>query len=321
MNHRIKNGAIIALALLIPAAGFFSLDALYALFPDEKGQITVVEDTAATPLLYVDEPESLTFYPWTLYSEKETVPLTSLWGDPPTTDEMWADKYAKWKNLYSHTSRACSSAGYGISNLSMEMLASQMRYQPSVDKYFLSRHSYTGVPEEGYYLELIWNGTDFESMHRIATNPSDTLSNDERMQCMNRLEQMLQAERQKFAEFYDPTSSPDETIGEVLLESHIGGWLQEFFVMYNNINFWDNPYLGETILPSLLYSGNYHMVFYEGEILLFFMPQEIEELFVPSETDHIDAEDFAVDTTIGLLLYVDPQNMWLNGFSILDLTA
>lgn len=322
MNRWIKNGAILLLALLIPVAGFFSLDALYALFPDEKGQITVVEDTAATPLLYVDESTSLTFYPWTLYNEKETVSLTSLWGDPPsdppTPDEMWSDQYAGWMDLYSRASRACSSSGYGVSNLSVELLASQMRYQPSVDKYFLSRHSYTSIPENGYYLELVWNGTDFEHMHHIAAVPADALSNDERIQCMNRLEQSIQAERQKFSEIYDPTSS-EETIGLTLLHSPIAGRLREFFVMYGNVNYWDDPYLGETVLPTLLYYGNYHMVFYEGEILLFFMPQEIAE--GPLEIDDMEAEGFTGNTTTGLLLYVDPQTLWFNGFSVLDLTA
>lgn len=312
MSRWITNGIAIVLAILIPVAGYFSLDALYALLPDTTGQITVVEDAAATPLLYVDESESLTFYPWTLYNEKVAVPLKSLFTEENHDPDIWV----QFKELSGHINEAFGAMGHPINGLSSETLIEQMRYQDAAGKAFLHRCEVTGSQGEPRYLDVVWDDNkSIESIHISPANPSTEFSNDERMQYIQSLDKLIQKERKHFTEYYSGLDMP--IVQAILTPPHYSR-LRDFFIQYNNANRWNGSYLGEDALAALLYYGKYHMVFYEGEILLFFMMQATE---ISSEIDGAYSEVVAGDPDTGLLLYIDPQTFLFNGYSVLDLTV
>ena len=73
----------------------------------------------------------------------------------------------------------------------------------------------------------------------------------------------------------------------------------KYYISFASID----PSGGYAPLADLLYYGAYHMVFYEGEILVFFLPNT------------------GMLSSTGLLLYINPQGNQISGFNVLDLNA
>ncbi len=307
MKNIVTNGLTIGLTAAILVAGFFGMDVAKALMPDEEGKIVSVEAAPQTSLLNVDAQEDLTFYPWTLYREEETVAAASGADDAAAWDDFC-------KTLGSWITDVCAAWNPDIVPKQNDQLAQKMRYQQSLAKYFLPDQTYTGQDGKRYKLNLVWDGMSIEAMHVISADGSQELSNDQRMQATNRLKKAIYANRRNYNQEYgtdyvgrateaEDDSSLTKKPGQPLLDD----WL--FFFKHIIDRDHQNPDFIDQVLPYLLYESNYNMVFYEGEILLFFLPDSAA--MVPLSNEKMT----------GLLLYINPQSNALNGFQILNLIA
>lgn len=306
MNNWVSNGLTIGLTAAFLVAGFFGMDVAKALMPTEEGQIVSVKTAPQTSLLNVDAQEDLTFYPWTLYREEETVAATSEADDAATWDDFC-------QTLDSWISDVCASWNPDIVPKQSEKLTQKMRHQQSLAKYFLPDQPYTGHDNKRYKLNLVWDGMSIEAMHVTPADGSQELSNDQRMQATNRLKKAIYANRRKQSPLYEIDYAGRATAAENddALTKADQMLLDEWLMFFKSIVYRDHqsPDFTDQVLPYLLYESNYNMVFYEGEILLFFLPDSAA--MVPLSNEKMT----------GLLLYINPQSNALNGFQILNLIA
>ena len=177
MKNIVTNGLTIGLTAAILVAGFFGMDVAKVLMPDEEGKIVSVEAAPQTSLLNVDAQEDLTFYPWTLYREEETVAAASGADDAAAWDDFC-------KTLGSWIADVCAAWNPDIVPKQNDQLAQKMRYQQSLAKYFLPDQTYTGQDGKRYKLNLVWDGMSIEAMHVTSADGSQELSNDQRMQAV-----------------------------------------------------------------------------------------------------------------------------------------
>lgn len=195
MKNIVTNGLTIGLTAAILVAGFFGMDVAKVLMPDEEGKIVSVEAAPQTSLLNVDAQEDLTFYPWTLYREEETVAAASGADDAAAWDDFC-------KTLGSWIADVCAAWNPDIVPKQNDQLAQKMRYQQSLAKYFLPDQTYTGQDGKRYKLNLVWDGMSIEAMHVTSADGSQELSNDQRMQATNRLKKAIYANRRSYNQEY-----------------------------------------------------------------------------------------------------------------------
>lgn len=315
MKRWIMNGLVLLLTAAVLVAGFFSMDIVKALLPSEQGKIKAVAEAEKTPLLYVDTQEELTFYPWTLYKEQDTVSITEAFQDEKEGNEVFMKK--KLERLNARLSEACSLLSPAYTPHKENDFSTRLRYQASVDKFYLPHALYVNEDGLSYYLDLVWDNERIEALHITFAAEPMPLSNDERIRATNELEKKIQANRRRFKEGDNGvkqnagtmfSQDDDRDNQDDITETHTPvppaetetAWLDEFWNYHIAITSLFNPDMDEEIPSYLLYEAPYHMVFYEGEILLFFLPEP-------------------KDIHIGLLLYVDPLDFRFNGFQLLPL--
>lgn len=311
------NGLVLLLAAAILAVGFFGIDVVKSLFPSGKDKIVTLDAAGNASLLYVDAQEELIFYPWTIYEEQESVPYleyirthSSEFNEDAET--AFLEQSKEWDGFVAEICSYWDSAFYPQTTPSFSL---QWQYQASVEKFFLSGYEYPGQDGRQYLLDLVWDGMVIESMHITPKQSLPALSNDERIQRTETIEKAIETNRAFYkGELADPYPSDKEVQDEPVRDAWVTPslLLDDFLSCYSAFSQNTNPFITESILPHLLYEGAYHMIFYGGEILLFFLPET---------TANASMVPLSADKMTGLLLYVNPQNYHLNGFSVLNLAA
>lgn len=309
-----RNGLTLLLTAAILAAGYFGMDVVKALLPSDENRMISASPSGETPLLYVDGQEDLVFYPWTTYQPEDTVQAGEM---------MYDGKIAGWEiaRVSGFLLNACAGLNTDFMPAAEIDIADQLMYQAGTGKFYLPDYKYTGINGDALSLDLVFDGYFLESLHVTPAGDTPTLSNDERLQRTSELEQDIQENRRQYRQatsgyegdlvrYSTPSSPLKEDIWEeegkaiaqpegVPDRSHL---LDRFWKYYISSAGIDSSG-GYIELADLLYYGAYHMVFYEGEILVFFLP------------------DAGMPSSTGLLLYINPQGNQISGFSILDLNA
>ncbi len=321
MKGWMKNGLVFLLAAAILTGGFFSMDIIRSLLPSYQGQIVKATPSGETPLLYINAEEKLTFYPWTTYRPDEAVSITEYFQNLHAQygkDDENGVKY-ELQDINDLIEQACTSLSSRYAPLDTTNFASHLRYQESTAKYYLSSFTYTGYTGESLCLDLVYDGTWIESLHVTPAKGAPTLSNDKRMQLTSKVERYIQAYRDGFETPTDPSSQTSHTTTSREKEADLPpssytAYPKETFSFSgftNALALRDNPsstYLAKAYLPELLIRGNYHMVFYEGDILLFFsLPSDNVPLFSLPSGENLN----------GLLLYYDTQADIISGYNLL----
>lgn len=318
MKDWMKNGLVILLAAAILTGGFFSMDIIRSLLPSYQGQIMKATSAGETPLLYINAEETLTFYPWTTYRPDDTVSITEylqiLFSQSGKYNEN-AIMY-ELQDINNLIEKALISLSNRYAPHDTTDFATHLRYQESTRKYYLSSFAYIGYTGDTLCLNLVYDGVCIESLHVTPAKGASSLSNDKRMQLTAKVERYIQAYRNRYA---GNTDWPGQTTSTTTTEEEKGlpeegDFSRETFSLESFANaliLRDNPsatYLAKEYIPYLLMNGAYHMVYYEGDILLFFsLPTDEYPLFtLPSGK-----------TLSSLLLYYDTQADIISGYGLL----
>ncbi len=308
------RGLRIAGSLLLTAAilltGFFSMDLIEIMLPSYKDTVQPVDaDIGSNPLLYIDPEEELTFYPWTTYQPKQGI---SVMEYSQNVDEAENDFQTHKKNFNARVINCLILLNSAYAPLDEPDFYSAMTWQQEESAFYLHHFSYEA--EAGtYLLDLVWNGIHFLSFHVLPAT-SNIVSNDEIAVETSRLRSIFQNRNQYFAYPFDPVIPKEAEIDSITHwedkkgDDFFGTILEMFYHATEDPT--DDYLFGDQVpssLFSLLFEGDYDMVFYGGNILI-----------ILSGTKHLPGYFLTPRGWMtGLLLYYDPVQQSPSGFGLL----
>ncbi len=306
MKRVFQNLMVWVMALAILTGGYFGMELIEGIITPPLNHITTVKAEQPASMLYVDEQEDLTFYPWTVYQPEMCVslPIYTL-----STEGNYREVSQEFHRLFDR-------AGLYLHENYMPTadFSEGVYYQESNQKFYLPPTLFLGKNGLYYTFQAVWDGTRFEAVHILSTTTSSPLSNDERQARTAELETAIRQNREKHpsteweevkTEIMAPTQTEVESDSPPI--SAEGELLDNFMALYTRIN--ENG-MDHQLIYDLLYKGDYHTVFYQGEILLFFMPHNYDN------TQALTAEG-----TTGLLVFLDEQADRIRGFHLLNLES